>query len=192
MTEQTCVAAPSLGTLSRPTAAALRAVQRAPVCGIRWAELAARPEAVPVCRGTPAAKAGLRFEHAVGLALRKLAPSFATPSPRVRSGAWLRYEDANGRGWAQPDHFVLLDDRLLLLECKLSQTLDAWHQLEAIYAPLLRWIFGRPVVTIGVFRFLVSAPELPLPSLRAATCGAVADVVGRRFTLHVHDPKRLS
>ncbi len=70
------------------------------------------------------------------------------------SGQWLEFEDFNGLGFAQPDYFILDDARLVLLECKLSQTKRAWPQLNGLYAPLLQHIFDLPVTSIQVCKNL--------------------------------------
>jgi hypothetical protein len=54
----------------------------------------------------------------------------------------------------QPDLFVVLDDRTLLFEFKLSFTLEGIQQLQNIYAPALGSIFQRPVVCCQVARNL--------------------------------------
>ena len=73
--------------------------------------------------------------------------------------SWIRFCDANGEGWAQPDWFVVVAPSrtiapphvhghesqspsvILLGECKLTQTPVAWSQMEELYKPLLEKIY---------------------------------------------------
>ena len=178
-----------LAELALPQATQVRAL-RTPVVDLRWVRLEPRPGHLTACRGTPSALKGLRFERAVGRALAPLAQAW--PATQY-SGQWLRFCAANGPDWAQPDHYLVLRDRVLLLECKLSQTPAAWHQLDRVYAPLLRRLYGLPIVAVGVFNYLVAAPEGPVNSLgELALGGTPARLEGHRFTLHLHDPRRLT
>jgi hypothetical protein len=61
----------------------------------------------------------------------------------LHSGWWLRFEDSNGPGWAQPDFFFLEPDgtRIVLIEAKLSETPAGWEQLDLLYRPLLQKLF---------------------------------------------------
>ncbi len=53
---------------------------------------------------------------------------------------WIEFADAAGHGWAQPDWFVVVapERRLIIGECKLTQTPVAWLQMAELYAPLLK------------------------------------------------------
>lgn len=55
-------------------------------------------------------------------------------------------------GYAQPDAFVLLENKVLLLEAKLTQSDQAEAQCTKLYVPLLERIYGRPVVSAQVFK----------------------------------------
>lgn len=66
----------------------------------------------------------------------------------LKSGQWIEFHDANGPGYAQPDHFLALRSRIVLFECKLTETGRGYDQLEDLYSPLLEEIYLRPVVRI--------------------------------------------
>lgn len=72
----------------------------------------------------------------------------------LHSGTWLYFSDENGPGYAQPDHYVVQDNRVLLIECKLSQTPRAWVQMRKLYKPLLEMYYNLPVLCIQACRNL--------------------------------------
>jgi hypothetical protein len=61
---------------------------------------------------------------------------------------WIRFEDSNGEGYAQPDSYLVLKSRVICFECKLTETLSGYAQLEKLYKPLLAAIYSRPIVLI--------------------------------------------
>lgn len=67
---------------------------------------------------------------------------------------WMDFYDENGRGLAQVDVFAVLQDKIILFECKLSENLSAHVQLRALYGPLLEYIYERPVVMVQVCKNL--------------------------------------
>ncbi len=68
----------------------------------------------------------------------------------VFSGQWIHFRDKNGTGYAQPDYFITLPNRIQLFECKLGQDPSAWPQMRQLYAPLLEAALGKPVDCILV------------------------------------------
>jgi len=70
------------------------------------------------------------------------------------AGQWIRFEDLAGPGFAQPDCFIIQEAGILLFEAKLTQSPLAWPQMEALYAPLLRWIYQLPVSCVQVCKNL--------------------------------------
>lgn len=66
----------------------------------------------------------------------------------LKIGQWIEFEDEEGFGYAQPDVFLVLPSRIILFECKLSETLRGHTQLSSLYSPLLEEIYLRPVVKI--------------------------------------------
>jgi hypothetical protein len=69
------------------------------------------------------------------------------PSQSIFSGAelldspWIRFEDSNGMGFAQPDIVALFEDELWIFEAKLTYVASAHDQLERLYSPLLAEIY---------------------------------------------------
>jgi hypothetical protein len=176
--------------LTQPLVARPKA--RAPVTGLVEVRLASRDRA-PSCSGSPSAVKGLRFERAVGRALAPLAREW---DGHLFSGQWLRFRMA-GRGldWAQPDHYVVLEDRLLLLECKLSAAQDPWNQIERVYGPLLSALYGLPLVGCAIYHYLVGRAERgeeSTASLRTLALGDLEELLDVRWAFHAHDPKRLA
>ena len=86
---------------------------------------------------TPAQRAGLAFERAVGRWLTRA-------GIKARS-VWLEYEEESGvRALASPD-FVITDGPLApaILECKLTFRSEAIAQLENLYLPLCEHLWGQ-------------------------------------------------
>jgi hypothetical protein len=77
----------------------------------------------------------------------------------VQVGRWIEFCDANGGGYAQPDVFLVGPWSTLLFESKLKETQWGHSQIDELYRPLLRYIFGRPVIGILVCKFIQFAPE---------------------------------
>lgn len=72
---------------------------------------------------------------------------------KLYSEQWFAFEDENGPGYAQADHFVVGEAKIWLFECKLTQTVEAYGQLFSLYAPLLSRLFpGRTIVCVQVFK----------------------------------------
>lgn len=75
--------------------------------------------------------AGLRYEKKLGEELARRGIDFG-------KGLWIEFEDANGKGFAQPDFVVYgSGKKWRILEAKLSQTNVAFEQLFSLYLPLL-------------------------------------------------------
>ena len=55
----------------------------------------------------------------------------------IDHGPWIRFEDSNGYGFAQPDYLVFDNGRLWVVECKLSHVDVVEKQLCGLYGPLL-------------------------------------------------------
>ena len=75
-------------------------------------------------------------------------------SGKLFSHHWLRFIDADGPGWAQPDFFIDQSDSVLIFETKLTQTDAAWEQLDGLYGPLLESLFRKPVRKVQVCKNL--------------------------------------
>lgn len=110
-------------------------------------------------------KVGRRFEKSFGLGL-----SFALKELRrekqlageLYSGQWIVFEDQRGPGGlVQVDHFVVFPAGVVVFECKNTETEEAYPQLMR-YAPLLGFIFARPVRMVAVFRIMNGQTKLPM------------------------------
>lgn len=75
------------------------------------------------------------------------------PSVPCYLSQWIEFEDLNGHGYAQPDAYLVLADKLLLFETKLSERDGAYAQLR-LYAELLEHIFELPSVRVQVCKSL--------------------------------------
>lgn len=117
---------------------------------LRWAAVADRnPYPGPrKLRGSQAQ--GVAFQNRIG---RFLAGQIDAKrlEGQLFSDLWFMFEDANGEGFAQPDHFLLQPEQIILFECKLSQNSTAWPQMEYLYKPLLAHMFKRPVLGVQAF-----------------------------------------
>jgi hypothetical protein len=95
---------------------------------------------------------GLAYQHKVEKFLRRELID-------VQVGKWIEFYDANGSGYAQPDVFIVGPWSVVLLESKLKETQWGHAQIDHLYRPLLRYIFGRPVVGIMACKFIQFTPE---------------------------------
>lgn len=76
----------------------------------------------------------------------------------IHEAQWIRFIDANGRGYAQPDHYWVGPRSVVVFEAKLTQRDEALRQIGRLYRPLLRHIYGLPVVGVVVCKRLVYRP----------------------------------
>jgi len=67
---------------------------------------------------------------------------------QIHHNQWMRFEDSNGIGYAQTDSYLVLNSRVICFECKLTETLAGYSQLEKLYKPLLQAIYERPIVLV--------------------------------------------
>lgn len=115
--------------------------------------LSYRPSAIPKPKRMKGSRAkGKTYERAFGRWAKR------EHWPDLISGQWIYYQDTTGVHYAQPDHYVALEDKILLFECKLTQRRTAETQLELLYAPLLIHIFSRPVICVQVCKVLRLPP----------------------------------
>lgn len=129
--------------LTSPLSPGPRAIQ-----GLRLVELSPTGPGWGRRRLKGARAQGMTHERAVGRELGRLAPELEPhlgSGLELVSGQWLFYRDANGNGYAQPDHYLVGSRGVLLVECKLTQTPRAEHQLRHLYGPLLAALYDRPV-----------------------------------------------
>lgn len=107
---------------------------------------------------------GKTYERTVWRKLCKVLPPEA-----VHYNRWIRFEDASGRHYAQPDIFILTESRIFLLECKLTQTEEAEFQLLYLYKPLLERLFpSKEVLCIQVCKNIRYRPANEITHLLGA------------------------
>lgn len=134
------------------------------VVGLRWVEAQAEGPFASRPRGR-LQRAGIRYESVIAKSLKR-----EYPNARVISGLWLRFEDANGLGWAQPD--ILVPEENLLVECKLSFTAVAEGQISKLYAPLIERLWGRSPRLVCCCKFArAEGPEAPIADWSQARSG---------------------
>lgn len=126
--------------------------------GLKWAEL--RQEA-PFRKSRPrraALKRGNAYERVVGRELKRQI-SDGRLDGELFLKQWILFADQSGIGWAQPDAYILMGNRILLLEAKLTQTDSATPQLLSLYLPLLRQIYNLPILCVQVCHNLRYIPK---------------------------------
>ena len=111
--------------------------------------------------------AGKTYERKVGKAVSRLV-SRGHLDGDIFAEQWIQFRDAHGLGHAQPDIYIVQEDRILLLECKLTQTGRAWDQMKKLYVPLLSLIYELPVVSVQVCKNLRFEPDNLIEDLREA------------------------
>lgn len=85
---------------------------------------------------------GLRYERVV-------LTNIAKYLPEVLGGPWIRFRAERENGVCQPDGLWYNGGgRALVIEVKLTHTLDAWHQLRGKYVPVTRALYGIGEVQI--------------------------------------------
>ncbi len=126
--------------------------------GLKWAELrddGPFPKQRPRQRSH---KAGIAYEKKVGRKLKRMLREGELEG-ELRLNQWLLFADENGIGWAQPDAFILMPSRILLIECKLTQSDVATPQLLSLYLPLLRKIYNLPILCLQACHNLRYVPK---------------------------------
>lgn len=113
--------------------------------GLRWARKAERPP------GFAGGRVRLRGWKQQGVLYEK---AVAGALPEAEKGTWWEFEDQNGLGWCQTDLILVGTRSVLVLECKLSATADAWVQLEGLYQPVVRVALGLEVVGMQVAKVI--------------------------------------
>lgn len=128
-------------------------------------------------RGSKAA--GIQYENLVG---RTLKPEV----PFLHQGAWFEFADERGSHWCQPDFIFGFDSVLWVLEVKYSLVESGFLQMEQLYIPVLRKVYGKEVYGLQVCRNLglsysFSPRPRIMPSLDSAMHVAAA---GKRSCWH--------
>lgn len=101
------------------------------VKGLRWASLDPVGPGFSPKRARGAKRAGIKYEQS-------LAEAFGA---RAKHGQWIKFEDSNGLGFAQPDILYPLGDTLFIIESKYTWVPEATSQISLLYRPLLECIY---------------------------------------------------
>jgi len=104
---------------------------------------------------------GLSYERLVGKTLGRWKDEGSLDC-KIHLGRWFYFIDKNGHGWCQPDIYLEFKDCIILIECKLTQTENAFLQMKELYVPVLQKVHGKPVYTVQVCKILRYAPKLRL------------------------------
>lgn len=94
---------------------------------------------------------GMTYQRKCTKEIRRISGGGSVLDPKW----WIRFEDENGLGWAQPDIVLDYEDEgvLYILECKLTHHEFAHLQLESLYSPLLDYTHpGREHVLVEMFK----------------------------------------
>lgn len=123
--------------------------------GLLWAERSTSPwPKVRSPRGTKAL--GLQYE-------RTCARAF----PSAEHGAWFRFQDTIRQGYCSPDLLLIQGNTALVVECKLTNWLEAWDQLHQLYIPVVGLALGVMVLPVVLVKH-VSPGVVITHSLREA------------------------
>jgi hypothetical protein len=126
------------------------------IAGLRWARtLDEKPNFLPVGRPRGAKAEGLRYERALAKGL----------GAKFRWGLWWEYRDAGGIRYCQTDFFGKAKEWVILLESKLTWTVDAEEQLHELYIPVVAMALKVPrsqVLPIVVCKYLTRSASRPV------------------------------
>lgn len=114
---------------------------------------------VPSSQNTAAQVNGLRYESRVHSELSRKVSGYLE-NPR------LIFFDAVAARSCIPDGIILLADRAVLVEVKLSHMPEAWWQLKRLYEPVVRnWsrAAGLPIQFVEIVRSFDPAVPFPAP-----------------------------
>jgi hypothetical protein len=96
-------------------------------------------------RATGARAKGKAFEKSIAKLL-----------PQAAHGRWFSFRDAYGPGYCQPDLILFFPQGMVLLECKLTDCVDAQAQMRKLYVPVLEYCYGKRPVCVEVMKNLRS------------------------------------
>lgn len=102
------------------------------------------------------------------------------PSP------WVRFTDAAGQHWCQPDGLLQTAHGITIIEFKYQHTIDAWHQLRLLYEPVIAILHpGVDLAVLEIVKWYDCAVDFPEP---ARLVREVADHHGKEFGVHIWKP----
>lgn len=105
--------------------------------------------------GTPAQKAGKRYERKV---LKGLSTEFGEnlhPSP------WFKFSDESGQHYCQPDAVFFGPEGLVVFEVKIRIVEKAWWQLRRLYEPVVSRAYRMPTSLCLICKHV--DPAVPFP-----------------------------
>ncbi len=126
--------------------------------GLEWAELRSEGPWPYMRPKKSSVKRGRAYERKTGRVLRQMIKD-GELSGVLHLSQWFLFADKNGTGWAQTDDYIVMEDKILLMECKLTQNETAVAQMISLYLPLLRYIYNLPVLCLQVCRNLHYVPN---------------------------------
>lgn len=129
------------------------------VSGLRWArQIEGKPAFIPFSRaGKNVRGEGIRYERALAKGL----------GTKFRYGMWWEFKDDAGVGVCQTDFFGKAKQWAILLESKLTWTLEAEEQLHGLYIPVVAMALQMPksqILPIVVCKYLTRDTARPIGS----------------------------
>lgn len=108
-----------------------------------------------------AARVGLQYERRVGKELKyyQTRGKFV----RVEHNPWFTFYDSCGMGNCCPDFLLWLDNKVIIVEVKLTWVEVAIHKLENLYGPVVGMALNMPTESLVICRNL--AANAPRPKL---------------------------
>lgn len=102
------------------------------------------------------------------------------PSP------WIRFADATGQHWCQPDGLLSVNGRIVIVEFKYQHTVDAWHQLRQLYEPVISVLHpGVCTSVVEIVKWYDCALAFPEP---VKLVKDVAAHLSKDFGVHIWKP----
>ena len=90
------------------------------ISGLKWVELSDSGPFPVVKPRKKSQKVGLAYEKKVGRKLKRMLKE-GELSGDLNLSQWLFFTDINGLGWAQPDAYLLMENRILLNQTPLKR-----------------------------------------------------------------------
>ena len=91
--------------------------------------------------------AGISYERTVQKA-------FVAGGWQCRANLWFEFEDARGYGQCSPDLVLAWQGQLIVVECKLTDVIEARSQILELYKPVLEYVTQKKVWGVVVSKNL--------------------------------------
>lgn len=119
--------------------------------GLKWAYWSKKSPHHTSRKLTGAAAKGQTYERKFRKELNSILDADEWQGHFLHTEKWIRFEDDNGLGWAQPDFTIVVPEAILILDTKLTHTPSTYQQIGELYSPLLsHMIDDRPQVWVEV------------------------------------------